>query len=57
MTNFHSTLVQICNSMLEYKFTRLIYRILYEIGLIKFGNYLFCLWYHVNPTQEMKDEK
>lgn len=57
MSDFQLILAQICNSMLEYKFTRLLYRILYRVGLIKLANYLFSLWFYINPTQKMKNEK
>lgn len=48
---------EIALGMQKNEFTKLIYRILDGLGLIRLKHHLFLLWFHKHPTQKMNNEK
>lgn len=53
MINLYSLTDQIRDKLAKYEF----YKVLQSSVLFHFVHYLFNLWFHKNPTQEMQDEK
>lgn len=56
MVRLQSYLKNIAVWALQYKFTRLIYYIYICTGLVRLKQYFFSLWFHRNPTQQMKTQ-